>query len=113
MVSAAPDRTDRVDNSTYTQGREFARACGHSLPGRQPLRERGRTQALAFSEQIRTGSLVNGAIHAPASQQGGIGGIDDRVAGVSGDVPKGNEKTTVTQGFQDFHGSFSYCIEDC
>ena len=60
------------------------------MPGggdRRAGRGSGRVSAYKLFEEARSGSPVNGAIHATATPQGTAGCVGDRVDVLAGDVP--------------------------
>lgn len=65
---------------TYRAGRRVA-SSGLGLAGGTAV------QSAALGQQLRPGRPVNDPVHPAASQQGGIGGIDDGVHLQFGDVP--------------------------
>ena len=76
-IAALPDRPDRVDD----------------VPGLQPVAARdlglaglAAAERAAFGEQLRPGGAMDGAVHAPAAEQGRLGRVDDGVHVEAGDV---------------------------
>jgi hypothetical protein len=61
---------------------EVVAACDLGLAGATAL------ERAAFLEQLRPGSRMNRAVHAAATEQAGIGSIDDGIGILPRDVPE-------------------------
>ena len=75
--ASVPDGPDRVDHIAGRQAVPFGDLC---FPGIAAA------ECAAFLEKFRPGRPVNGAVHAPAAQQGPVGRVYDRVHVHFGDV---------------------------
>lgn len=80
---AVPDRADGVDDPF---GREFAGGRGDRAAGRQAVGVLFAPYLLALFEYRGAAGLVDGAVHAVAAEEGGVGGVHDGVDGQFGDV---------------------------
>src|SRR4029079_6561654 len=69
-ISPPPDRSNRVDHILCGELIAFGRVGESGL---------ATTQLPALVEQFRTRSPVNRTVHAPATQQRAVGGVNDRV----------------------------------
>ena len=73
-----PNRSDGVDDPLGGQmvcPGNFGLACSAAIQG------------AAFFQQLRTGGPVDGPIHTPATDKGFVGGVDDGVNSLPGDIP--------------------------
>src|SRR3989338_3275952 len=77
LRTAAPHRPDRVDHESRRQAIAF---------GELRLARLAAAQQAAFLQQLRAGGAVDRPVHAPAAEQRGVGGIDDRIDLKRGDV---------------------------
>lgn len=80
-VAAVPARSHRM----HHVGRgEVSRTRDHRLPrGTFPGR---RTDGSTFPENGRASRPVDGAVHTPAAQEAAVGGVDDHIRILAGDV---------------------------
>src|SRR3954470_1770111 len=77
MRTAAPDRTDGVDDVLC---RQTVTACDPCLSGRTAA------DAATLFEKFGTGGTVNRTIDSAAAEERGIRGVDDRIDVESGDA---------------------------
>jgi len=77
VASTVPDRPHRVDHPTR---RQLVAA------GNLRIARAASTQLHAFQPQRRPGCAVDRPIDTPTAKQGGIGGVDDRINPLPGDV---------------------------
>src|SRR5690606_25687219 len=82
-LTAVPVRPHRVD---HPPGRQVVPGGGHRLPDRQPVGQLGAPQLHALLEQPWTGGAVDRAVDPAPTQEGGVGGVDDGVDVLAGDV---------------------------
>src|SRR5690606_7802492 len=78
-----PVRAHGVDDPPR---REVVPGGGHRLPDRQPVGQLGAPQLHALLEQPWTGGAVDRAVDPAPTQEGGVGGVDDGVDVLAGDV---------------------------
>src|SRR5699024_2795532 len=70
--SALPDWSDRMDDVLSRKLIATAQLC---------LTGRAASQRAAFLQKLRTGSTMDGAIHASSAEQRIVGGVDNRLCG--------------------------------
>jgi len=81
VLTVLIDRADRVD---HVPGCQLPTGCDDGLAGKQPSNLAD--DLPAFSQDSRPSRIMNGTIDATSAQKRRIGGIDDRVSGLGGDV---------------------------
>src|SRR6266699_917814 len=82
MSAIPPDRADGVDDPF---GRQFVALGDSCLASRAPA------QLSAFLEQLWAGGAMDGAIHPAAAEQGRVGGVDNCIHLLMGDVTFDNQ----------------------
>jgi hypothetical protein len=73
----------------HVAGRQREAWRDHCLAGRTAHTGRDLRQRTAGLQQGRTGRAMDGAIHATAAQQAGVGGVHDGVQRQRGDIGNG------------------------
>jgi len=86
LVAAVPDRAHGVDD---VFGFKVVGFGGFGLAGGTAA------QGAAFGQQAGAGGFMYGAVHSPAAQEHGVGGVDDGVCLEGGDVGKNGLHTKV------------------
>ena len=81
---SVPDRPGRVD---HIFGGEIIALCDFGL-ARAAAAERA-----ALVQKTRPRGAVDRAVHTAAAQQRAVGGVDDRIGPLAGDIPADNEKS--------------------
>ncbi len=84
VLRARPDRAHRVDDVLRVQPAGCRR---HSLAGRQPLPVARGPQGPAGGEDLGPATPVNRTVHPTTTQKRGVGGVDQDVGVLLGDVP--------------------------
>jgi hypothetical protein len=81
MIAALPDGTHCVDDVVCRE--LIARSDSRLSHG-------AAAQCTTGGEELRTRGTMDGPVHTAAAQQGCIGGVDDRIDGLLGDVAHDN-----------------------
>ena len=90
--AAANDRADSVD---YIFGGKISSRGDNRLTGRQTLRKAGLAQLAALFEDARAAAAMDGPVHPASAEQGVIGGVDDGVYLLRGDVAHQDVDATI------------------
>ncbi len=77
MAAAVPDRADDVDHMARRQP---------VTAGDPGIAGVAAAERFTFGEQFGTGRAMDRTVDTAAAEQGGVGGVDDRVDGERGDV---------------------------